>query len=188
METDPYEEKIIRGLIRNPRISDNQLSRQTGIPLKTVNRKRKILEEKGVLNYLTLVAFGKRGLDRYKSKKLIIARLREGITRAAVIEKIKDAPINASFTKHFLLWTIGEYKGGIAFILIIHSFKSEDIVEIFNAEFVPWVEGILGAGSIKGEEVIELNEIVQLLNYYFPLLNIENGRIRDDWPDSFLFT
>ncbi len=50
---DNQERLITRELIKNPRISDNQIAIKTNVPLKTVNRKRKILEEKGMLLYFS---------------------------------------------------------------------------------------------------------------------------------------
>ena len=47
------ERRIIRNLIKNPRISDNKISKITGIPTITVNRKRKKLEAEGLLHYHT---------------------------------------------------------------------------------------------------------------------------------------
>ena len=50
---DNQEIKIVKALIRNPRISDNQIGLRTGVPIRTVNRKRKKMEEKGLLKYYT---------------------------------------------------------------------------------------------------------------------------------------
>ena len=41
---DDQEKLIVRELIKDPRISDNQISTNTNIPLKSVNRKRKRME------------------------------------------------------------------------------------------------------------------------------------------------
>jgi len=60
-EFDEQERKIIYELIRNPRLSDNQVGKRTAIPIKTVNRKRKLLEEKGALQYAALVEHGPTG-------------------------------------------------------------------------------------------------------------------------------
>ena len=48
---DKQEEMIIKELIRNSRISDNQIAKNTRIPVTTVNRKRKLLEEEGFIHY-----------------------------------------------------------------------------------------------------------------------------------------
>ena len=50
-QLDEQERRIVRELIKDPRISDNQIAKNTRVPVMTVNRKRKLLEEKGLLNY-----------------------------------------------------------------------------------------------------------------------------------------
>ena len=52
---DAQEQKILRALTRNPRHSDNRISAMTGVPVRTVNRKRARLEEEGILSYYTVV-------------------------------------------------------------------------------------------------------------------------------------
>ena len=51
IKLDEQEQKIIKELIRDPRISDNQIGRNTKIPVKTVNRKRKNLEQRNIISY-----------------------------------------------------------------------------------------------------------------------------------------
>ena len=48
---DDQEKMIIKALIRDPRLSDNQVGKMTGVPPPTVRRKRLRLEEEGLLNY-----------------------------------------------------------------------------------------------------------------------------------------
>ena len=47
------EKKIVKMLIKNPRISDMKISELSGISYKTVNRKRQKLENAGLINYYT---------------------------------------------------------------------------------------------------------------------------------------
>ena len=46
-ELDKQERQIICALIRNPRYSDNRISSLTGVPVRTVSRKRARLEQEG---------------------------------------------------------------------------------------------------------------------------------------------
>ena len=46
-KSDIQSKLIIRALIRNPRVSDNQIGLMTGVPIRTVNRKRKNMEKQG---------------------------------------------------------------------------------------------------------------------------------------------
>ena len=52
---DPQEKLIVRALVRNPRYLDNRISAVTGVPVRTVRRKRARLEQEGVLSYSTVV-------------------------------------------------------------------------------------------------------------------------------------
>ena len=72
---DEHEVKIIRELIRNPRISDNKISKRTKIPVMTVNRKRKRLEEQKLLRYYTSINKGEFGLKIFGAKALYIIQI-----------------------------------------------------------------------------------------------------------------
>ena len=48
---DEQEIKIVRELIKDPRLSDNKPAKKTGIPVMTVNRKRKRLGAEKLLRY-----------------------------------------------------------------------------------------------------------------------------------------
>jgi DNA-binding Lrp family transcriptional regulator len=59
---DDVEKQIIKELVIDPKISDNKISKNTNIPLKTVNRKRKKLEENNYINYMLNINHGEKGL------------------------------------------------------------------------------------------------------------------------------
>ena len=46
-DLDEQERMIVRALVRDPRLSDNQIGKLTGVPTPTVRRKRKRLEAAG---------------------------------------------------------------------------------------------------------------------------------------------
>src|SRR3989338_5980555 len=78
---DMHEIAIIRELIRNARISDNQIGKNTKIPVMTVNRKRKKMEAEGLLRYYTSIDKGEFGLRTFDAKQLYIIKLKIGITQ-----------------------------------------------------------------------------------------------------------
>ncbi len=86
-ELDHQEKKILLELVRNPRISDNQIGKNTGIPVKTVNRKRKILEQKNILSYFSFINYGEKGTGLFDSQYLYLIKLKFGITTKQVTEK-----------------------------------------------------------------------------------------------------
>ena len=103
-ELSESEKKIVRELVKNPRISDNQLSKNTQIPVMTVNRKRKSLERDGYLRYFTSLDTGEHGTGKYKAKQMYIIKFKIGITRQDfidVVEKDKLTTTEISSTPSF---------------------------------------------------------------------------------------
>ena len=78
---DKFEKTIIKELIKNPRISDNRISQNTEIPSRTVNRKRKKLEDLELLNYYTELNTGINGLNSLPSRHLYLIKFKLGITQ-----------------------------------------------------------------------------------------------------------
>ena len=52
---DDQERAILRALIRNPRTSDNRIAENTGVPVRTVRRKRTRLESEGRVHYYAAI-------------------------------------------------------------------------------------------------------------------------------------
>jgi len=75
---DEKEVKILRELIRNPRASDNMISKKTDIPVMTVNRKRKRLEDERVLRYYVSIDKGEFGLKIFGAKVLFAIKFKIG--------------------------------------------------------------------------------------------------------------
>ena len=73
---DGQEEKIARMLIRNPRLSDNAIGRMAEIPAMTVNRKRKRLEDEGLLSYFAAINMGPKGTGRFRSRYLYLIKFK----------------------------------------------------------------------------------------------------------------
>jgi len=71
---DEQEHMIVRALIRDSRLSDNQIGKQTGVPTPTVRRKRKRLEEAGLLSYFCALDMQETGTG-----KLVPASLRHQV-------------------------------------------------------------------------------------------------------------
>ena len=91
-QLDEQEKSIVKALIRDPRLSDNQVSKLTKVPVMSVNRKRKKLEEE-VLFYYTSLDTSRYGLDVLPARQLYILTLKIGITKALFVEKILHEPL-----------------------------------------------------------------------------------------------
>ena len=122
---DKQEEMIIKELIRNPRISDNQISKNTKIPVTSVNRKRKLLEEDGFISYFLDVSDESFERGQHNTRQLYIIKFKEGITRKKYIEEIKKSEnfrkVNPRYHAESFL---GEKDGRFAIILIAKGITS----------------------------------------------------------------
>ena len=75
-ELDDFERKVVKELIRNPRISDNQIAKNVKMPVMTVNRKRKGLEEEGYLRYFTSLDTGEHGTGKFRAKQIYCVKFK----------------------------------------------------------------------------------------------------------------
>ena len=89
IQIDEQEAKIISELVKNPRVSDNQISKNTKIPVMTANRKRKKLEEKGLIRYFTTINTDDDGAEGLLAKELYIIKFKIGLTQKEFLSKIK---------------------------------------------------------------------------------------------------
>ncbi len=184
---DVQEKKILQELVKNPRISDNQISKKTGIPVKTVNRKRKRMEEENKIYYFTMVNNGMNGTKAFHGQQMYCVTLRGGLTRKQVTDTILANIHNSVLTKHIFLEFIGESNGSVVLIFWIMSREREDIIEIYNAEVVPYLEKLFGPNPIKLVHVVDINLPIRVFHNYIPNLNMERGIVKEAWDDSTFF-
>ena len=166
-ELDEQEIKIIKELIRNVRISDNQISRNTLIPLKTVNTKRKKLENEKIIEYFLRINNNDEGTGLFKNKHLYKIILNNGITRKNLIEKtINQFNESETLRKHADSVFFGEENGHITIHFILESYSDKDIIEIFNSEIYNIIERNLGRNSIKKTESSIIFANIKLFHNY----------------------
>src|SRR3989338_3000866 len=135
---DEQEIKIIKELIKDPRISDNQVGKNTKVPIKTANRKRKLLEEENIIRYFVSVNMGNSGTGRFGARQLYIIKFKLGITREQIINEFKSEPkVRTIFTDYICESHLAEIEGHVAYIMIIEGKSDSDIVEVFNKYIVP---------------------------------------------------
>ncbi len=181
---DDVDVKIIKELIKNPRISDNKISQITKVPVKTVNRKRKKLEQDLLLNYFTSVNYKEAGV--FGATHLYIITFSEGVTKENLVNFMNTFDYNLHFVKHINSCYIGEKQGNSTLILLLESRRDEDIVEIFNADIVPRLRVKFG-NSIKEVEVFRINKKISLHHNYILSRNVKFGKLDKNWPDKLLF-
>src|SRR5437667_12004489 len=85
---DDQEKLIVKALIRDPRLSDNQIGKLTGVPTPTVRRKRKKLEADGLLSYFCALDMQESGTNTFGTRQLYIIKFRIGITVKQMVHYI----------------------------------------------------------------------------------------------------
>lgn len=185
---DDQERKIIGALIKNPRASDNNIAKATGVPVMTVNRKRKALENDKLLRYYTSIDKGEFGLDIFGAKKLFIIKFKIGITRKGYLEVMESDARWRMFNCQFISMAyLGEQDGRLALVIILDAKNDDHMVEEFNGKIVPFLQNKFGEDCIREVSTVALNTLTRIHHNYMPYANLKDGRIRDDWPDDMIF-
>ena len=184
---DKQEKQIIKELIKNPKISDNQISKNTKIPVKTVNRKRKILEKNSFINYMVYLDNSRAGTGVLTTKHIYCISFKQGITRAKFLEFTKTTAFAHIFLKHTSDSYLAEENGCLKLVLFIESYIDSDIIEIFNADYFTRFEAVFGKNCVTNVQVLTINSQLQAFHNYFPQINMKEGKIKDSWNDIFIY-
>ena len=185
---DESERKIVRELIRNPRASDNQIAKKTKVPVMTVNRKRKKLEREKFLRYYTSLDKGEFGLHIFGAKQLYIIKFKIGITRKKYLDVMEiDTKWRTFNSKYISLAYLGEKDGRLALIIILDAKNESHLVEEFHGKIVPFLQDKFGENCIKEITTTSLNTLTRVHHNYMPYLNLDEGKIKDNWPDEMIF-
>ena len=187
IQLDDQEREIIRELIRNPRLSDNEISRRTNIPVKTVNRKRKNLEAENILGYYVDVNHNATGTGQLSALEMFIIELKHGVTRTEFIEKMDNLVSKKVNLKHVKLSLLGERNGHLLIITILESGSKKDLLEIFNANIVSELKQMFGEDAIHKTESLAVTAPIRIMHNYLPMINMKDGKIREDWPKERIF-
>jgi DNA-binding Lrp family transcriptional regulator len=182
---DNQEIKIVKALIRNPRLSDNQVGLQTGVSIRTVNRKRKKMEEEGLLSFYTELNMGASGTHRFNARHLYLVKFKLGISQSRIIQEVKEEPnVRTIFTDFIYESHIAEIEGHTSLALVIEGASDDEINTKFNEIMVPSLEKNHGKDSIMEVTTIRLGRPIRLFHNYLPMVNISRGRINDNWTNE----
>lgn len=188
VKLDETERNIVRELIRNARISDSEISKKTGIPVMTVNRRRKRLEEKKLIRYYTSIDKGEFGLDIFGAKELFIVQFRIGIGKKDYLSLVEKDPRWRMLNSRYISFAyLGEEEGHLALIISLDAVEQNDLVEEFNTKIVPYLRDKLGKDCIRKVKTLTLTKLIRVHHNYMPAYNMEQGRIKKDWPDDLIF-
>ncbi len=182
---DTQEIKVVKALIRNPRLSDNQIGIKTGVPIRTVNRKRKKMEEEGFLKYYTELNMGADGTGRFNARHLYLVKFKMGISQSRIIKEVQEEPnVRTVFTDFIYESHIAEIEGHTALALIIEGSSDDEINTNFNEIMVPSLEKNHGKDSIVQITTIRLGKPIRVFHNYLPMVNLSKGRISDRWAED----
>jgi DNA-binding Lrp family transcriptional regulator len=185
---DEQERQILKALVRNPRHSDNRISILTGVPVRTVARKRARLEDEGILSYYAGLNFQAEGLARFNTQHLVIIRFKIGITLAQIMDEIRNEPNVANiFSEHIRDSFVAEVDGHIALTMVIEGESDSDVTESLQGEIIPSLRKNHGEDSIEELKTVRLLGAIRREHNYLPWINMEAGKMKDDWPDDALF-
>jgi DNA-binding Lrp family transcriptional regulator len=185
---DDQEKLIVRALIRDPRLSDNQVGKLTGVPTPSVRRKRKKLEEEGLLSYFAALDMQESGTGTFGARHLYVIKFRIGITVKQLVEEIKNEPnVRTIFTDLIYESHIAEIDGRVALVMIIEGKHDADIVENMQGKIVPSLRKNHGPDSIEEISTIRLLNPVRIFHNYVPLVNMRQGVLNADWPKDAVF-
>ena len=185
---DAQDKLIIRALVRNPRCSDNRISTLTGVPVRTVSRKRARLEKDGILSYCTVVEMQAAGTGRFTAQHMLIIKFKLGVTRGQIVQEIRSEPNVINVFYELIRYSfIAETDGHIALVMIIEGESDSDIAESIQGKSIPSLQKNHGADSIVDLHTIRLLDPIRREHNYMPLVNMQDGFLAPDWPDAAIF-
>lgn len=185
---DDKDKVIIKRLTRDPTISDNQIAKTTGIPVKTVNRRRKALEEHGIISYHLNINMGRNGTGRFMARHLYLIEFKLGFPQSRLVNEIREEPnVRTIFTDHIYESHIAEIDGRTALIMLVEGQDDEEVNEAFNTKIIPSLKKNHGEDAITNVKTIRLYDPIRTFHNYIFMVNMEKGKIKDDWSDSAIF-
>ncbi|MFH1569845.1 MAG: Lrp/AsnC family transcriptional regulator [Gemmatimonadota bacterium] len=187
-DLDDQERRILRALIRNPRYSDNKISAVTGVPVRTVSRKRVRLERDGIVKYYTSVAVQGNGTSRFTTQHMIIIKFKLGVTRAQIVAEIKSEPNVANVFSELIRDSyIAETDGQIALVIIMEGESDSDIADNLQGKIIPSLQKNHGPDSIAELRTIRLLGAIRRDHNYLPMVNMPGPVLDEHWPDDAIF-
>jgi len=185
---DDQERLVLRCLIRDPRMSDTKISEETGVPLKTVNRKRLRLEKENLVSYFASPDLHEAGLGRFTTRHLYIIRFKLGVTVKQIREEIYSEPnVKTIFTELIFESHLAEIDGHVALIMLVEGQSDADIVENVQSKIIPSLKKNHGDDAILDISTIRLLMPIRVMHNYLPLFNMANARLSADVDPETIF-
>lgn len=175
MEFDEQEKLIIKALIKDPRMSDNNIGKLTKVPIRTVSRKRKKLEQENKISYYVAVNL------KSKARHLYLIKFRIGITKKKLMDDFKKEPrMKTLFTDMIYESRYAEMEGHTSILMTVEGNSDDEVSENFNGKILPLMLKNHGENSIINITTIRLSDTLRLFHNYLPFINIKHGKL--NWP------
>ncbi|MBI2190805.1 MAG: winged helix-turn-helix transcriptional regulator [Planctomycetes bacterium] len=180
--------KILKALIRNPRYSDNKVARLTGVPVRTVSRKRAWMQREGILAYYSALNLQSAGIGRFNTQQMIMIKFKLGVTRSQLLEEIRSEPnvVNV-FSELIRESYIAEVEGHVALVMVMEGESDSDVAENLQGQIVPSLRKNHGEDSIVDLWSIRLLDSIRREHNYLPMVNMRDGVLKEEWPDEAIF-
>ena len=176
MEFDEQEKLIIKALIKDPRMSDNNIGKLTKVPIRTVSRKRKKLEQDNEISYYLSIN------QKDKARHLYLIKFGMGITKKKLMDDFKKEPrMKTLFTEMIYESHYAEIEGHTAILMMVEGKSDDEVSENFNGKILPSMLKNHGNDSITEIKTIRLSNILRLFHNYLPFINTKNGKLVQNW-------
>ena len=176
MRYDEQEKLIIKALIKDPRMSDNNIGKLTKVPIRTVSRKRKKLEQNNEISYYVSTN------PKSKARHLYLIKFKMGMTKHKLVEEIKKEPkIKSLFTEMIYESHFAEVEGHTAILMIVEGVSDDEISENFNGKILPQMLKNHGQDSIMDITTMRLSSMIRIFHNYLPFINMEHGKLVSNW-------
>ena len=153
-----------------------------------MRRKRKRLEDEGLLNYFAAIDMQETGTGTFGARHLYIIKFRIGVTTRQIVDEIKSEPnVRSVFTDLIYESHIAEMDGRVALVMIIEGKNDADIIENVQGKIVPSLRKNHGPDSIEEISTLRLLSPIRVFHNYVPLVNMDKGVLRGDWTDDAIF-
>ncbi|MFH1642165.1 MAG: Lrp/AsnC family transcriptional regulator [Nanoarchaeota archaeon] len=178
MVYDTQERLILKALVKDPRMSDNKIGKLTRVPIRTVSRKRKKMEQNGMISYYVSVKHN----GNPKVRHLYLIKFKMGYTRQRLMEETKKEPkVKTIFTEFIYKSNYAEIDGHTAILMVVEGQTDNEISENFNGKILPAMLINHGDGCIEDISTIRLSETIRVFHNYLPFINMKNGKIDPKW-------
>jgi DNA-binding Lrp family transcriptional regulator len=188
-DLDDQERAILRALIRNPRAPDNRVATETGVPVRSVRRKRQRLEQQGVLKYYAAVD-ARRSTDGSgpTTQHMIIIKFRLGVTRAQIEQEIREEPNVANVFSELIRDSyLAETDGHTALVMVVEGASDSDVADSLQAQIIPSIQNNHGDDCIQEVRTMRVLGLIRREHNYLPAVNMDGARLAAEWPDEAIF-